>query len=75
MKGAKATPLFRCASFDQRVGSRECKGHAYCWAHGRWVEAERKLKETPFLIKLPSGYLQQNPWPAIRFVGHCVAAG
>ena len=28
---------------------------AYCQAYGRWVEAERKLKETPLLIKLPSG--------------------
>ena len=39
---------------------------AYCHAYGRWVEAERKLKETPTLIKLPSGYLQQNPWLAIE---------
>ncbi len=28
---------------------------AYCQAYGRWVEAERKLKETPMLLKLPSG--------------------
>ena len=27
----------------------------YCQAYGRWVEAEKKLKETPLLIKLPSG--------------------
>ena len=26
---------------------------AYCQAYGRWAEAERKLKETPMLIKLP----------------------
>jgi P27 family predicted phage terminase small subunit len=38
---------------------------AYCQAYGRWVEAERKLKETPLLIKLPSGYIQQSPWLAI----------
>jgi hypothetical protein len=28
---------------------------AYCQAYGRWVEAERKLQETPMLLKLPSG--------------------
>jgi P27 family predicted phage terminase small subunit len=33
----------------------------YCQAYGRWVEAERKLKETPALLKMPSGYVQQNP--------------
>lgn len=38
---------------------------AYCQAYGRWVEAERKLSETPLLIKLPSGYIQQSPWLAI----------
>ena len=38
---------------------------AYCQAYGRWVEAEKKLKETPLLIKLPSGYIQQSPWLAI----------
>lgn len=31
----------------------------------RTVEAERKLKETPALLKMPSGYLQQNPWLTI----------
>lgn len=35
---------------------------AYCQAYGRWVEAEEKLKETPLLIKTPSGYIQQSPW-------------
>ncbi len=38
---------------------------AYCQAYGRWVEAERKLSETPLLIKLPSGYIQQSPWLSI----------
>ena len=38
---------------------------AYCQAYGRWVEAERKLKETPALIKLPSGYIQPSPWLTI----------
>jgi P27 family predicted phage terminase small subunit len=37
----------------------------YCQAYGRWVEAERKLKETPALLKMPSGYVQQNPWLTI----------
>ena len=38
---------------------------AYCQAYGRWVEAERMLKETPPLIKLPSGYIQPSPWLGI----------
>lgn len=29
------------------------------------MEAEQKLKETPALLKMPSGYVQQNPWLAI----------
>ena len=28
---------------------------AYCQAYGRWVEAEKKLKETPHLLKTPAG--------------------
>jgi P27 family predicted phage terminase small subunit len=35
---------------------------AYCQAWGRWVEAEERLRETPALIKTPSGYMQQSPW-------------
>jgi P27 family predicted phage terminase small subunit len=38
---------------------------AYRQAYGRWVEAERKLTETPMLLKMPSGYVQQNPWLTI----------
>jgi P27 family predicted phage terminase small subunit len=38
---------------------------AYCQTYGRWVEAEKKLHETPMLIKIPSGYVQQNPWLTI----------
>ena len=38
---------------------------AYCQAWARWVEAEEKLKETPALIKTPSGYIQQSPWLSI----------
>jgi P27 family predicted phage terminase small subunit len=38
---------------------------AYCQAYGRWVEAERKLKETPPLLKTPAGYVQPSPWLAI----------
>ena len=38
---------------------------AYCQAYGRWVEAERQLKETPTLIRLPSGYIQPSPWLSI----------
>ena len=38
---------------------------AYCQAYGRWVEAEKKLKETPVLLKTPAGYVQQSPWLSI----------
>jgi P27 family predicted phage terminase small subunit len=38
---------------------------AYCQAYGRWVEAERKLKETPTLLRTPSGYVQPSPYLAI----------
>ncbi len=38
---------------------------AYCQAYGRWVEAEKKLKETPGILKMPSGYIQANPWLTI----------
>lgn len=38
---------------------------AYCQAYGRWVAAERKLTETPALIKSPSGYVQQSPWLSV----------
>ena len=33
--------------------------------YGRWVEAERQLKDTPTLIRLPSGYIQPSPWLGI----------
>jgi P27 family predicted phage terminase small subunit len=38
---------------------------AYCQAYGRWVEAEKKLKETPALLRMPAGYVQPSPWLAI----------
>jgi P27 family predicted phage terminase small subunit len=38
---------------------------AYCQCYAKWVEAEQKLKETPPLLKTPSGYVQQSPWVAI----------
>jgi P27 family predicted phage terminase small subunit len=38
---------------------------AYCQAYARWVEAEEKLRETPKLLKTPSGYVQQSPWLSI----------
>ena len=37
----------------------------YCQAYGRWVEAEKKLRETPGILKMPSGYIQMNPWLTI----------
>lgn len=38
---------------------------AYCQAYARWVEAERKLAETPPLLKTPAGYVQVSPWITI----------
>jgi len=38
---------------------------AYCQAWARWVEAEEKLRETPALLKTPSGYVQQSPWLSV----------
>lgn len=38
---------------------------AYCQAYGRWVEAERRLAETPPILKTPAGYVQASPWIAI----------
>src|SRR5690606_37247508 len=38
---------------------------ADCQAYGRWVEAERKLAETPPLLKTPAGYVQVSPWLTI----------
>jgi P27 family predicted phage terminase small subunit len=38
---------------------------AYCQSWGRWVEAEEKLRETPLLLKTPSGYVQQSPWLSV----------
>ena len=38
---------------------------AYCQCYGRWAEAEEKLRESPTLIRTPSGYVQQNPWLSV----------
>lgn len=38
---------------------------AYCQAWARWAEAEEKLKETPVMLKTPSGYVQQSPWLSV----------
>jgi len=37
----------------------------YCQSWGRWVEAERKLQETPLMLKTPAGYVQISPWLTI----------
>lgn len=34
---------------------------AYCVAYGRWVEAERELKETGLTQLSPNGYRQKSP--------------
>lgn len=38
---------------------------AYCQSYGRWVEAEKKLAETPSILKTPAGYIQVSPWLTI----------
>ena len=38
---------------------------AYCQCYGRWVEAEDRLRNTPLLLKTPSGYIQQSPWLSV----------
>ena len=38
---------------------------AYCQCYGRWVEAEQRLAETPPILRMPSGYIQQSPWLTI----------
>ena len=38
---------------------------AYCQAYGKWVEAEKRLADTPTLLKMPSGYIQLSPWVTI----------
>jgi len=38
---------------------------AYCQSYARWAEAEEKLKETPVMLKTPSGYVQQSPWLSV----------
>ena len=38
---------------------------AYCQSYARWVEAEEKLRETPMLLKTPSGHVQQSPWLSV----------
>lgn len=37
----------------------------YCQAYGRWVEAEKKIKQTGEVIKAPSGYPVLNPYLSI----------
>ena len=37
----------------------------YCQCYGRWVEAELRLAETPAILRMPSGYIQQSPWLTI----------
>lgn len=38
---------------------------AYCQCYGRWVEAEERMRETPAMIRTPSGYVQQSPWMSV----------
>lgn len=54
-----ATPLYEAGLLS--LADRAALA-AYCQAYGRWVEAEEKLKDTPMLLKTPSGYAQQSPW-------------
>jgi len=57
-----ATPMFEAGVLT--LADRAALA-AYCQAYARWVEAEEKLKETPMLLKTPSGYVQQSPWLSV----------
>lgn len=35
---------------------------AYCTAYGRWVEAERMVKEHGLTVETPNGYPVKSPW-------------
>lgn len=38
---------------------------AYCQAYSLWAEAVTKQRDTPKLLRTPSGYVQQSPWIGI----------
>ncbi len=38
---------------------------AYCQSYAPWVEAEEKMRETPAMLRTPSGYVQQSPWMSV----------
>ena len=54
-----APPLYRIGVLT--VADRAAFA-AYCQAHGRWVEAEERLKALPAMVRTPNGHVQQNPW-------------
>lgn len=57
------------ASGQNRIGLLTMVDRAapavHCQSWGRWVEAERKLQDTPPLLKTPAGYVQVSPWLTI----------
>lgn len=57
-----ATPMFEAGVLT--LADRAAFA-AYCQAYARWVEAENRLRETPMLLKTPSGYVQQSPWLSV----------
>lgn len=38
---------------------------AYCAAFGRWVEAEKALKQEGLTVTTPNGHVQKSPWLTI----------
>jgi P27 family predicted phage terminase small subunit len=66
LNAAAATEWRRIAKALQRAGVLTSFDRAalaaYCQAWGRWVEAEERLRETPALVRTPSGHVQQSPW-------------
>lgn len=69
LSGAAKTEWKRLAASLHRMGVLTVVDRAamaaYCQCYGRWVEAERKLAETPTLIRTPSGHVQQSPWLSV----------
>jgi P27 family predicted phage terminase small subunit len=37
----------------------------YCTAYARWADAEKHLQEDGVIVKAPTGYPIQNPYPAV----------
>ncbi len=51
---------------------------AWCQSYAHRVEADERMRETPAIIRTPSGYVQQSPWMSVaskqlELMGRCMA--